>query len=44
VTAVASNVAQAAVASRAASARIEFNGKIFRSDIGWREVARAGAA
>ena len=25
------------------AARIEFDGKIFRSDIGWREVARAGA-
>jgi phosphoribosylamine---glycine ligase len=44
VTAVAASVAQAAAASRAACARIEFDGKIFRSDIGWREVARAGAA
>jgi phosphoribosylamine--glycine ligase len=44
VTAVGSSVAQAAVASRAACAQIEFDGKIFRSDIGWREVARAGAA
>lgn len=44
VTAVAPSVAQAAAASRAACGQIEFDGKIFRSDIGWREVARAGAA
>jgi len=44
VTAVAPTVAQAATASRAASARIAFEGKVFRSDIGWRDLARAGAA
>jgi phosphoribosylamine--glycine ligase len=44
VTAVASTVAQAAAASREASARIAFDGKVFRSDIGWRDLARAGAA
>jgi len=44
VTAVAASVGQAAVASRAACAKIAFDGKVFRSDIGWREVARAGAA
>jgi len=44
VTAVAASVGQAAAASRAACARITFDGKVFRSDIGWREIARAGAA
>jgi len=44
VTAVAASVGQAAVASRTACAKIAFDGKVFRSDIGWREVARAGAA
>lgn len=44
VTAMAASVGQAAARSREAAARIEFDGKIFRSDIGWREVARAGAA
>jgi phosphoribosylamine-glycine ligase len=44
VTGLAPSVAQAAALSRAACARIEFDGKVFRSDIGWREVSRAGAA
>ena len=44
VTAVAASVGQAAAASRAACAQIAFDGKVFRSDIGWREIARAGAA
>jgi len=41
VTAVAPTVAQAAARSAAACARIEFAGKQFRRDIGWREIARA---
>ena len=44
VTAVAPSVGQAAAASRAACDKIVFDGKVFRPDIGWREVARAGAA
>jgi phosphoribosylamine--glycine ligase len=44
VTALAGTVVDAARASAAACARIAFNGKTFRRDIGWREIARAGAA
>ncbi len=40
VTAVAPTLAEAARRSRAAAARIDFEGKQFRSDIGWRELAR----
>ena len=44
VTGVGSSVAQAARASRTASDRITFEGKIWRRDIAWRELHRAGAA
>ena len=44
VTAIAANVVVAARMSAAACARIAFEGKQYRSDIGWREIARAGAA
>ena len=44
VTALAATVADAARASAAACARIAFEGKTYRRDIGWREIARAGAA
>ncbi|HEX8670752.1 MAG TPA: phosphoribosylamine--glycine ligase [Longimicrobium sp.] len=42
VTALAPTVAEAARRSREAAERIVFEGKQFRRDIGWREVARAG--
>ena len=42
VTALAPTVADAAERSRAAAERISFEGKQFRRDIGWREIARAG--
>lgn len=38
------DVPQAAAASRALADAIRFEGKVFRRDIGWREVARAGAS
>ncbi|MBV9109911.1 MAG: phosphoribosylamine--glycine ligase [Gemmatimonadetes bacterium] len=44
VTALAPTVPQAAAKSRAAAERITFDGRYFRRDIGWREVARAEAA
>jgi phosphoribosylamine--glycine ligase len=44
VTALAGTVVAAARASAAACARITFEGKTYRRDIGWREIARAGAA
>ncbi len=45
VTALAPTIAEAAARSREAAAAIEFEGKQYRRDIGWREVARgAGAA
>jgi len=44
VTALAPSVAEAAKKSAAACARIDFAGKTFRGDIGWREIARAGVA
>ena len=40
VTATAPTVAEAAAKSRAAAEAIEFEGKQFRRDIGWREIAR----
>jgi phosphoribosylamine--glycine ligase len=43
VTGLAKSVAQAARNSRDAAARIVFAGKACRTDIGWREIARAGA-
>ena len=44
VTARAGTVVEAARKSAAACARIAFDGKTYRRDIGWREMARAGAA
>ena len=44
VTALAANVKAAARASAAACARIAFDGRTYRGDIAWREIARAGAA
>ncbi len=38
------DVAEAAGKSRALAEAIRYEGKIFRTDIAWREVARAGAA
>jgi phosphoribosylamine--glycine ligase len=43
VTAVAGSIAEAQRRSRDAAERIAFDGKQFRRDIGWREVARSGA-
>jgi phosphoribosylamine--glycine ligase len=42
VTALAPTVAQAAERSRVAAEQIEYEGRHFRRDIGWREVARGG--
>src|SRR3989454_1018133 len=42
VTGLAASVAAAAERSAAVAARIAFEGKAYRRDIGWREVARAG--
>jgi phosphoribosylamine--glycine ligase len=42
VTALADDFASAQLASREAAARIEFEGAIYRRDIGWREAARVG--
>jgi phosphoribosylamine---glycine ligase len=42
VTALAGTVVDAARTSAAACARIVFDGKTYRRDIGWREIARAG--
>jgi phosphoribosylamine--glycine ligase len=44
VTALAPTVAEAAARSRAAADLIEFQGRHYRRDIGWREAGRAGAA
>jgi phosphoribosylamine---glycine ligase len=41
VTAIAADVASAARRSREAAAAVQFEGRHFRSDIGWRELARA---
>jgi phosphoribosylamine--glycine ligase len=41
VTALAATVPEAAARSRAAAERIDFAGRVFRRDIGWREIARA---
>jgi phosphoribosylamine--glycine ligase len=43
VTGLAATVTGAAERSREAAERIEFAGKVFRRDIGWREMQRAGA-
>jgi phosphoribosylamine--glycine ligase len=42
VTAVAPTFAEAQRLSRETSEAIEFEGKVFRRDIGWREAARVG--
>jgi phosphoribosylamine---glycine ligase len=42
VTGLAADVAAAAERSRAAAERIRFEGRYFRRDIGWRELARTG--
>jgi len=42
VTGLAASVAAAAERSAGVAARITFEGKAYRRDIGWREVARAG--
>jgi phosphoribosylamine--glycine ligase len=44
VTALAPTIADAAARSREAAAAIEFEGKQFRRDIGWREVERRARA
>jgi phosphoribosylamine--glycine ligase len=44
VTAVATSLAEAARVSRAAADAITFDGKQYRRDIGWRELARQGVA
>ena len=44
ITGLAGTVGAAARRSAAACARIAFDGKTYRRDIGWREIARAGAA
>ena len=43
-TGLAPDMARAAVKSRALAEAVTFDGKVFRRDIGWREVARAGVA
>jgi phosphoribosylamine--glycine ligase len=43
VTAVASSFAEAQRLSRQAAEAIEYEGKIYRRDIGWREAARLAA-
>jgi phosphoribosylamine-glycine ligase len=43
VTGLGSTVAVAAQASRRVAERISFEGKIWRRDVAWREVQRAGA-
>jgi phosphoribosylamine--glycine ligase len=40
VTAVASSFEEAQAKSREAAEAIQFDGKVFRRDIGWREAAR----
>jgi phosphoribosylamine--glycine ligase len=40
VTAKAPSLSEAATASRAACERIDFDGKVYRRDIGWRELSR----
>ena len=44
VTAIAPTVAQAAQRSQAACEQVAFEGKVYRRDIAWREIQRAGAA
>lgn len=43
-TGMAEDVPEAARRSQALAAAIDFEGKVFRRDIGWREIARAGAS
>jgi phosphoribosylamine--glycine ligase len=44
ITAVAASFADAQRASQDFAARVQFEGKQFRKDIGWRELARVAAA
>jgi phosphoribosylamine--glycine ligase len=44
VTGLGASVPEAARRSREASAATRFQGKLYRGDIGWREIRRAGAA
>lgn len=44
VTGLGADIAAAAARSRDAAAAIEFEGRHYRTDIGWRELARAGAS
>jgi phosphoribosylamine---glycine ligase len=44
VTAVAASFAEAQRLSRHAAEAIEYEGKVYRRDIGWREAARLAAA
>jgi phosphoribosylamine--glycine ligase len=44
VTGLGTTVPEAARRSRDASAAVRFQGKLYRADIGWREIRRAGAA
>ncbi|MGH7700235.1 MAG: phosphoribosylamine--glycine ligase [Gemmatimonadales bacterium] len=44
VTGLGTSIPEAATRSRAAGERVRFQGKQVRSDIGWREIRRAGAA
>jgi phosphoribosylamine--glycine ligase len=43
ITGIAADVENAARRSREAAAQVQFEGRQFRSDIGWRELARVGA-
>jgi phosphoribosylamine--glycine ligase len=43
VTAVAGSFTQAQALSRETAGRIDFEGKVYRHDIGWREAARLSA-
>jgi phosphoribosylamine-glycine ligase len=43
-TGVADTLAEAALRSRRAAEAVELEGKHFRRDIGWRDIARVGAA
>lgn len=44
ITGLGATIPEAAARSRAASERVRFQGKVFRRDIAWREIRRAGAA
>ncbi len=44
VTGLGPDIGTALEASQRLAAAVDFEGKVFRSDIGWREIARAGAS